>query len=88
MSQNPQFAPAASVISHRDRQLAIREAHRRLGMDYVGGYEAIASQPDGGASLVQSDGIHPTTPPIGVTEGEYGAVKVAEAIMESVNARI
>ena len=88
VSQNPQFAPAASVISHRDRQLAIREAHRRLGMDYVGGYEAIASQPDGGASLVQSDGIHPTTPPIGVIEGDYGAVKVAEAIMESVDARI
>ena len=88
VSQNPQFPPAASVLAHRERQHAVRLAHNDLGMDYVGGYEAIASQPDGGSALILTDGIHPTTPPIGVIEGDYGAVKVAEAIMESVDVRI
>ena len=88
VSQNPQFPPAASVVAHRDRQRAVRLAHRDLGLDYVGGYEAISTQPDGGSALILADGIHPTTPPVGVIEGEYGAVKVAEAIMDAVNARI
>lgn len=88
ISQNPQFPPAASVAAHRDRQRAVRLAHRDLGLDYVGGYEAISTQPDGGSALILADGIHPTTPPVGVIEGDYGAVKVAEAIMDSIHARI
>ena len=88
VSQNPQFPPASSVLAHRDRQRAVRLEHRNLGMDYVGGYESISKQPDGGSALILADGIHPTTPPVGVTEGEYGAVKVAEAIIKSITNRI
>lgn len=88
VSQNPQFPPATSVMAHRDRQHAVRSAHRNLMLDYVGGYESIANQPDGGSSLILSDGIHPTTPPVGEIDGEYGAVKVAEAIVTAITNRI
>lgn len=88
VSQNPQFPPAGSIVAHRNRQFAIRTAHRRLGIDYVSGYESISSQPDGGASLVIADGIHPSTPPSGVIEGEYGAVIMADAILTAITDRI
>ena len=87
-SQNPQFPPASAPAFHRDRQMAMRLAAKQNGWEYVAGYEVFSTQPDGGQSMVGPDGIHPTTPPVGVLVGDYGAVLVAAAILSAVHARI
>ena len=78
VSQNPQFPPSSMIARHRERQAALRVWAKDNRVDYVGGYEAFAAQPDGGVSLVLADGIHPTTPPSGLT-GAYGSVLWADA---------
>ena len=88
VSQNPQFPPATSPTAHRDRQMAIRLASKELGLEYVSGYEAFSVLPDGGLSLVNSDGIHPTTPSGGAIIGDFGSVLMADTIMNSIQARI
>ena len=60
-SQNPQFAPATSIVAHARRQEALRGYAMENGYEYLPVFEAFTAQPDGGASLVNSgDGIHPT----------------------------
>ena len=87
ISQNPQFPPATGVSTHRGRQLAMRVAAKQK-WEYVAGYEAFSSRPDGGQSMVGADGIHPTTPGGGSMDGDYGAVLMAETILGAVHARI
>lgn len=88
VSQNPQFPPATSPSAHRDRQMAIRLASKELGLEYISGYEAFSVLPDGGLSLVNADGIHPTTPSGGAIAGDFGAVLVADTVMNSIRAKI
>lgn len=87
ISQNPQFPPATRVSAHRERQLAMRVAAKQK-WEYVAGYEAFSTQPDGGQSMVGPDGIHPTTPGGGAMDGDYGAVLMAETILSAVHSRI
>lgn len=83
-SQNPQHAPAANRNVHRDRQAALRLWAKRRGYDYIPAFEAFTALPDGGASLTLADGIHPTTPPSGIT-GDYGAVLWADTAVSALN---
>lgn len=79
-SQNPQVAPASGIVAHRDRQAALRKWAKANGHDYVPAFEAFTAKPDGGASLIGSDGVHPTTPPSGTT-GSYGSVLWADTAL-------
>ncbi|KUM34523.1 SGNH/GDSL hydrolase family protein [Arthrobacter sp. EpRS71] len=60
-SQNTEYSPASfgSRAAHNRRNVFIRTfaAQRRYG--YVPGTEVFAMQPDGGRSLVDTDGVHP-----------------------------
>lgn len=84
VSQNPQFPPAANPVAHRDRQLAARLLARRKGWDYIPAFEAYAARPDGGASLVKADGIHPTMPTFPATTGDFGSVVTAEVMLDAI----
>ena len=92
-SQNPQFAPAPYVAAHAARQAAWRAYAMENGYEYLPVFEAFAAQSDGGASLVQSDGIHPTYPGMpNATAGIWnldwsGSVLWAAVWMEAINAR-
>lgn len=61
VSENPRFAPAGDIYLMAEKMAAIRAHARRRGWYYIGTYEAMAAQTDGGRSLVQADGIHPNT---------------------------
>ena len=84
VSQNPQFKPAINPVPHIKRQAAIRLSRDLIGLEYVPASEDFISRPDGGASLVNADGIHPTTPPVGSVDGDFGAVITAKAMMASI----
>lgn len=61
-SQNPEFVglkDAAQVAAHDARQRAIRRYARAAGWGYIPAFEVFASRHDGGASLIDPDGIHP-----------------------------
>lgn len=58
-SQNPQYEPAVTAEQHKARQAALRRHATAQGWDYVPAFEVFAALPDGGASLVDSDGVHP-----------------------------
>lgn len=85
-SQNPQQTPATGVAAHRARQAALRVWARSQGYDYVPAFEAFAAQADGGKSLVTTDGVHPTTPASGVTDGSYGSVLWADTMTQTIEA--
>lgn len=82
-SQNPQVPPATGAAAHRARQAALRLWAKRARVDYVPAFEAFTAQPDGGASLISPDGIHPTTPPSGTT-GAYGSVLWADTLTSTI----
>lgn len=82
-SQNPQYGTSTAAV-HRDRQAALRKWAKGRGIDYVPAFEAFTAQPDGGASLVGADGIHPTTPPSGLT-GDYGSVLWADTAVAALD---
>ena len=82
-SQNPEFSPAATKAAHAARQAAFRTWARDRGFDYLPAFEAFAARADGGQALVMSDGIHPTTPPSGLT-GDYGAVLWADTFTSTI----
>lgn len=77
-TQNPQVAPSTGIAAHRDRQAALRTWAKARGYDYIPTFEAFTAQPDGGAALVGTDGVHPTTPPVGTLTGTYGSVLWAD----------
>ncbi|MGN0100769.1 MAG: SGNH/GDSL hydrolase family protein [Dietzia sp.] len=83
-SQNPQFPPAANPAAHAERQMAIRLLARRRGWDYIPVFEAFSALPDGGKSMVGADGVHPTTPSGGATDGAFGAVLWAETALQCI----
>lgn len=85
-SQNPQKAPAGYVAAHAARQAALREWAKQSGYEYVPAFESFLAQPDKGESLIQADGIHPTTPPAYSTAAS-GATVWAQALNEMVSAR-
>ena len=59
-SQNPEFSPAANRVAHARRLTELRVYALANGYGYVPAHEAFLNEPDGGASLVNGDGIHPT----------------------------
>lgn len=86
VSQNPEFAPAGNVAAHANRQRALRDWAQANGHEYLPVFEAFAAQPDGGASLVKADGIHPTTPPAPYTAWS-GSRLTADKMLDAINAR-
>ena len=58
--QNPEFSPAANRVAHARRLTELRVYALTNGYGYVPALEAFMNEPDGGASLVMGDGIHPT----------------------------
>jgi len=62
-SQNPQKPPAAGRYAHLQRLSSLRKYASRNGYGYIPVIEAFTALPDGGASLVLSDGVHPTPGP-------------------------
>src|SRR6185503_15471974 len=60
-SQNPRFDPAWYVEEHYARQIELRSYAMRNGYGYVPVMEEFLSRPDYGASLIDLDGVHPTT---------------------------
>lgn len=89
-SQNPRFSPASagSITDHAMRQAALRRWARESGFEYVPAFERFSAESDGGASLVLSDGIHPTTPPSGDLGVQSGSRTWAEALLSLVDQRI
>lgn len=85
-SQNPQFAPSPTVAAHAERQRALRAWAIQDGHEYLPAYEAFAVEADGGASLVKTDGIHPTTP-LSPYTAHTGSRVWADAILRAINAR-
>lgn len=85
-SQNPEFAPAGNVAAHAARQRALRDWATSNGHEYIPVFEAFAAQTDGGASLVKTDGIHPTTPPSPYTAWS-GSRLWADKILAAIDAR-
>lgn len=75
LSQNPRFDPATRIAEHRERQIALRSYARSKGWEYIPGFEQFAARIDGGKSLVQADGVHPTysSNPTTVTGGRIVA---------------
>ena len=59
-TENPQFSPSATIAEHAARQAAARNYAKVNGHDYLAAFEAFTAQADGGASLVESGGVHPT----------------------------
>jgi len=62
VGQNPRISPATNVTAHAARVKALREFARKNGYGYLPIYENFISRPDGGASYIDTDGIHPTGP--------------------------
>lgn len=60
-SQNPRFSPTGDIRAHFDRLVALRIMALQAGLGYLPVLEAFKAQPDGGQSLVLTDGIHPNT---------------------------
>ncbi|WP_206473640.1 SGNH/GDSL hydrolase family protein [Dietzia sp. KRD202] len=87
-SQNPQKSPAANPALHKERQLAARLLARERGWDYIPAMEAFLAQPDGGASLVGADGIHPTAGNVSDLDGDFGSVLWANTALRCVTDRI
>lgn len=79
-SQNPQVSPAVGVAAHRDRQAALRKYAKDGGLDYAPVFEAFTAQPDGGASLIDSGGVHPT---VGT---DSGASLWADTVLSTITA--
>lgn len=92
-SQNPQFAPAPYIAAHAARQAAWRAYAMEKGYEYLPVFEAFTAQEDGGASLVNTDGIHPTYPGMpNATAGIWnldwsGSVLWAAVWMEAIKSR-
>ena len=88
-SQNPEYEPQTQgfIDFHRRRQAAVKAVARRKGWDYLPVFEWFASRPNRGREYVQSDGIHPTNPPYGVTTGAFGSVLWADRTQAMVRAR-
>jgi hypothetical protein len=59
-SQNPQKAPASGRVSHLLRQATLKSYAARKGIGYIPGMEAFKALPDGGVTLIATDGVHPT----------------------------
>lgn len=59
-SQNPQKAPASNQVGHLLRQASVRSYAAKRGLGYVPGMEAFKNLPDGGVTLIATDGVHPT----------------------------
>lgn len=62
-SQNPEVPGSltddAQIAAHRARQVALRAHAISRGWGYVPVYEAFVARSDGGAALIQPDGVHP-----------------------------
>lgn len=87
VSQNPQKVPSTSVAAHATRQAALRAWTTRQGLEYVPVFEAFTAQPGRGLSLVQADGIHPTTPGIADLSVWSGARLWADLVLAAIDAR-
>lgn len=59
-SQNPQKAPAANRISHYDRQVALKSYCVKRQIGYIPLFEKWCNEPNNGATLIETDGVHPT----------------------------
>lgn len=87
-SQNPQHEPrsSAQVAAQADRMHAARLYARQHGYTYVPVYETFARLPDGGRSLLEVDGLHPTTAQSG-TPDDIGSVVWAKTWHEIIRSR-
>ncbi len=59
-SQNPEFPPQTNIALHAQRNAALAVHAGERGWGYIPAFEAFSALPDGGLSLMNSDGLHPS----------------------------
>ncbi|MGB2557727.1 SGNH/GDSL hydrolase family protein [Cellulosimicrobium cellulans] len=59
-SQNPKFPPVTNIALHAQRNAALAAHAAERGWGYIPAFEAFSALPDGGLSLMNPDGLHPS----------------------------
>jgi hypothetical protein len=90
-SENPQklgtLTTATTVANHARQQMLLRSWALAEGYEYVPVFEAFTNQTDGGVSLINADGIHPTLPASWTANTWCGYVLMGSTWMRQIASR-